>query len=602
MVALLDHLLKSNPSLRVRMLTFTRAATAELAEKVAVSSPQAERPSTIHSFAISILLQNPGTGGFPEPLRIADKWEFKNVVRRSLAARAGVDVRLLDKLVQEMASNWESLTEEDDPEIREVDRTRFRGAWNEHRRVLGYTLLSELPYALRRALSEHDDLDDIDFDLLLVDEYQDLNSCDLDLVRLLSQKGGCAVIGTGDDDQSIYSWRKAAPIGIRRFPQDYVPADRYSLSVTLRCGRRIIEWANYVIQGDPGRPPDRAVLDPDQNAPDGDVALLRFRGERAEAKGIARLVHGLLEAEAEPRLEPRDILVLMRTDNNRTFSNPIREELEALEIPCSDPNAILSVLGEEANRRFLELMRLVVDLGDSIAWASLLHLTPGVGRSFLDHVYVQAKEKGSTFAAELRDLHEKGFSGAPRSASRARDVMRSVLQWLGATQPPEMRPEEGWGQWMIDLAGREDGLLSPNPALGDVLLKLDELAGQEQTLGRYLGQIEPLGRDLAQAASDGVRIMTMGGSKGLTVRATIVAGVEDGLVPRPESDLSEERRILYVAMTRAKEHLYCTWAQRRRGPTARAGDPSMDRRRYSHFLEDGPVASQDGEVFLSGHS
>ena len=158
MVALLVQLLEEDDSLRVRMLTFTRAATAELAEKVATHAEQAVHPSTIHSFAISVLLQNPGTAGFPEPLRIADTWEFKNVVRPTLARRAGVGVRLLDKLVQEMASNWESLTDEPYLDISDADRTRFRGAWNEHRRVLGYTLLQELPYSLRRALHDHDDL------------------------------------------------------------------------------------------------------------------------------------------------------------------------------------------------------------------------------------------------------------------------------------------------------------------------------------------------------------------------------------------------------------------------------------------------------------
>ena len=602
MVALLDRLLNEDSSLRVRMLTFTRAATAELAEKVAVTSPQAERPSTIHSFAISILLRNPGTGGFPEPLRIADTWEFKNIVRPTLATRASVKVRFLDKLVQEMASNWESLTDKDDPEINEVDRTRFRGAWNEHRRVLGYTLLSELPYALRRALHDHDDLDGIHFDLLLVDEYQDLNSCDLELVRLLSEKGGCAVMGTGDDDQSIYSWRKAAPQGIRRFPDDYDGAKRYSLSVTLRCGRRIIEWANYVIQGDPDRPADRAVLDPHQDAPDGEVALLRFPGEKAEAKGIADLVRALLDADVEPRLEPKDVLVLTRTDNNRTFSKPIRAELEARGIPCSDPSIVLVLLGEEENRRLLELLRLLVDPNDSIAWASLLHLTGRVGTSFFEHIYGQAKEKGSTFAMELRDSYEKGFPDAPSSAGKVNEVMRATLEWLEANEVPGIRPEKGWGRWIIDLANEGDAVPAPTADLCDLLLKLDELVGEEQTIGRYLSQVEPLGKDLAQAQSEGVRLMTMGGSKGLTVRATVIAGVEDGLVPRPACDLSEERRILYVAMTRAKEYLFCTWAGYRHGPTARAGDPSMNRRRYSHFLEGGPVASEDGPSFLSGHS
>jgi len=95
MVALLRRLLEEDDSLRVRMLTFTRAATAELAEKIANHSKEAERPSTIHSFAISVLLRNPGTGGFPEPLRIADSWEFKNIVRPTLARRVGVRVLVL---------------------------------------------------------------------------------------------------------------------------------------------------------------------------------------------------------------------------------------------------------------------------------------------------------------------------------------------------------------------------------------------------------------------------------------------------------------------------------------------------------------------------
>ena len=94
MVALLGQLLEEDDSLRVRMLTFTRAATAELAEKIAIHSKEAERPSTIHSFAISVLLRNPGTGGFPEPLRIADTWESKNIVHRTLAKRIGVQVKV----------------------------------------------------------------------------------------------------------------------------------------------------------------------------------------------------------------------------------------------------------------------------------------------------------------------------------------------------------------------------------------------------------------------------------------------------------------------------------------------------------------------------
>lgn len=70
--------------------------------------------------------------------------------------------------------------------------------------------------------------------------------------------------------------------------------------------------------------------------------------------------------------------------------------------------------------------------------------------------------------------------------------------------------------------------------------------------------VTPLGKDRALAESRGVRIMTMIGSKGLTVRATIIVGLDDGIVPRPDQDLGEERRLLYVAMTRAKDFLFGT--------------------------------------------
>ena len=90
-VAWITRLLENETPPRIRLLTFTRAATAELAEKVA-DHPQAtvERPSTIHSFAIAALLRNPGSADFPEPLRLADDWELKELVQPQLARMVGV--------------------------------------------------------------------------------------------------------------------------------------------------------------------------------------------------------------------------------------------------------------------------------------------------------------------------------------------------------------------------------------------------------------------------------------------------------------------------------------------------------------------------------
>ncbi|MFI5092024.1 MAG: UvrD-helicase domain-containing protein [Candidatus Acidiferrales bacterium] len=180
LVALVDRLLEANPALRLKLLTFTRAATAELAKKVSEHpAAAAERPSTIHSFSISVLLRNPGTGDFPQPLRIADTWEDEEIVRPTLARRVGVRVDKLKELIWEMAAGWESLRAQESPRVDPAHRARFNGAWGEHRHVYGYTLLAELPYALLQALQHHPDLEGAEYNLLVVDEYQDLNACDL---------------------------------------------------------------------------------------------------------------------------------------------------------------------------------------------------------------------------------------------------------------------------------------------------------------------------------------------------------------------------------------------------------------------------------------
>src|SRR5205823_6438986 len=128
--------------------------------------------------------------------------------------------------------------------------------------------------------------------------------------QLLAARGS-SIIGAGDDDQSIYSFRRAAPEGIRRFPEDYSGSANYPLSITQRCGQMIIDWASYVIEGDPDRPTDRARLTPAEGSPTGEVALLGFKSERAEAAGIALLVQTLVEREGIPA---PDILVLLRGD------------------------------------------------------------------------------------------------------------------------------------------------------------------------------------------------------------------------------------------------------------------------------------------------
>jgi len=597
-VGLIVRLLALDRQPRIRLLTFTRAATAELARKVA-DHPQAtvERPSTIHSFAISALLRNPGCADFPEPLRIADDWEMATLVQPQLATMVGVTPTFVRRrLIPEMAANWESLEEDPDPEVDEHTRNRFLGVWDEHRRVYGYTLLPELPDLMRRALEVHDDLQGLDYDLLVVDEYQDLNACDLRVLRLLANRG-TAVLGVGDDEQSIYGFRKAAPEGIRRFPQDYPGCEDYSLSLSHRCGSEIIRWARHVIEADPGRDRDRPRLRAAAGAPAGETALLSFRSNGREGQGVADLVECLVHREG---LDPAEILVLFRGDHNAVFSRPIKQRLEEAGIPVYDPSWVDETLNASHNRAAVLMLRLLANRHDSLAWAGLLKLENGVGDAFLESIYNRAAERRGSFARELLDAYQEGFDEAPAaSRSRGSDLVARTLAWLERQERPEELEDGRWGSWIIE-AFDADPALPMSEEFRELLLGVDEAVEEGLALGRYLGLVHPLAKDRAQAQGAGVRFMSMTMSKGLTVTAAIVAAAEDGVTPRPDAEIAEERRLLYVAMTRARLFQYVTWAARRIGPTARAGAPRVGQRRnVSRFLRNGPVASQDGEAYLA---
>jgi DNA helicase-2/ATP-dependent DNA helicase PcrA len=379
----------------------------------------------------------------------------------------------------------------------------------------------------------------VEYDILIVDEYQDLNACDLEVLDRIADRG-CTIIAAGDDDQSIYSFRYAAPAGIRRFCEDYPSPVTYPLSVTQRCGSRIIEWASYVIAGDPERPAGRPPLRSAAGSPPGEVALLSFPGQASEADGVADIIDQLLHRDG---VAPEEILVLVRGDHNRTFTRPIKGALDDRQIAYSDPDAVTRMLGEASNRRMLATFRLLVNDRDSLAWATILYLTEGISEAWFNYLYEKARERRCQFGRILWDLHDAGFPDAPRTSPRVATLLRAISAWTVAHQVPIETPEAGWGHWMVQAAG---GDVVPNPtdACRELLFSLDALVDPTEDLGRYLSQITPLGKDRAAAEARGVRIMTMIGSKGLTVRATILAGLDDGIVPRVDADLSEERRLL----------------------------------------------------------
>ena len=199
--------------------------------------------------------------------------------------------------------------------------------------------------------------------------------------------------------------------------------------------------------------------------------------------------------------------------------------------------------------------------GNSLAWASLFYLTAGLGETFFDYIYERARATPATFGTALLAANNEGYPNLSRGlAQRASGLMTDTLQWIAAVEVPPVMPEQGWGNWITDFFSKNSNA-QLSEEFRELLREIDERIEPVDDLGRYLGQITPIAKDIALEKSDKVRIMTLTGSKGLTVKASIIAGLETGLIPMDDCDPAEERRLLFVGMTRAEEFLYGTWAR-----------------------------------------
>jgi superfamily I DNA/RNA helicase len=168
---------------------------------------------------------------------------------------------------------------------------------------------------------------------------------------------------------------------------------------------------------------------------------LSFRDERAEAEGVAALAHGLIQREEIARSQ---ILVLLRGDFHGQFSKLIRERLTACGVPSYDPAEVDELLEDASNRRMVEMLRLVSDPEDSIAWASLLKLTSGIGDVFADYIYARSRDARTSFGRALLDAFNDDFPNASRAtARRAKALIEASKGGCRRTNCPERQSMDG---------------------------------------------------------------------------------------------------------------------------------------------------------------
>jgi len=589
----IDELIKNKdikPN-NIFILTFTRTATADLKKKIQkllVKSSELPKIFTLHGFALRQLLRNSGQiSVLPKNFSIADDFEERYIILEDLKSLLNINnIKEVKNLLNLMASNWETLNADTEHWEQTFSNPEFIGAWQEHREIFGYVLRSELVYQFKNMLENENDIRmDGPIQYLIVDEYQDLNKCDLSVIHILYTKGAklyCA----GDDDQSIYGFRYAYPEGIRNFKNDIPDSEQFPITECRRCDEKILKLAEEVIRQDFRRIPKKLKS---ITGSKGDIYILRFINQIHEAKKIAQIIYDLVDIGITV---PREIIILIRSDFNKAFSSVINSALQEKEIPINSNKGLFSVLDSNIGRFFVSIVKLLDNNNNDLAIRNLLLLTKGIGVVTLTEIYNRAKNTNCRFHSVVSDIVEGNIDDI-QNYKLVKERMSQIYKIIRDLEESE-DSLENIIKSILTLCD-EDTLQFEN----DILKIINDL--ELQTLPELLlaiidlfGPAEPVDEN-----ADGIRIMSMHQAKGLTADIVFIVASEDEYIPG-RGEVDEERRLFYVSLTRARHKMFICYCNYRTGQQRHTGFLSSPttRRNLTRYLRNLPTLKPiDGSNF-----
>lgn len=576
------------PSDQIVALTFTRAAARELESRLmeSLGIAEAKLPTigTLHSFAFRLLWRYQAEAGLIQPLRVADDFEEQNVLFPELGEIIGKPAGEVKKALKAYEATWNTLNQ--DHEVwQTVDfRRSLETALRDWTRFYGCVLRGELVYRLLKLIDGNPLIgQQMGFQHVLVDEYQDLNHCDQQVIARLEEFGAYLFV-VGDDDQSIYQFRHAYPDGIRQFVADRPGCGDYQLVVCHRCPQNIVNLARSLIAWDRSRVARSLISEP--STPPGEVHTLQFRGYAAEADGIAAICKAYVNAGL---LQPQDISILLPTPR---LADRIIQALDAVSL---SPTVLMHLwpLDEPCGRRIYCVLRLLVDRHDALALRTWLGLQRGIGLKTIAGIRKYCRAHSPNLWDGLQVI-----AGNPTILAGGKDVkphFDRLFALLDQTQSLETL------QKVVDTLLESDANTVSTSA-AQVRQFLESLIQDEgietaNELVRFLQTYDIQAETQLQA--NAVRVMTMHKAKGLSSELVIIPGLEQDLLPgRHGEELA--RRMMYVAMTRAQRTLILTHALTRTGTQSYLGTGGgQDRRQRSQFLDEMGIRSVNGQVFVN---
>ena len=569
---------------QIAAVTFTNKAAREMKERVAHSigkeSSKGLIVSTFHTLGFDIIKREYKHLGFKANMTLFDEHDQMALLKELTADLLQEDKELLRTLINRI-SNWKNdlcSPQQAMALARDKQEQTFAHCYDRYNKqlraynALDFDDLIMLPTLLFKQNAEVRSKWQEKIRYLLVDEYQDTNTSQYELIKLLvGNRARFTVVG--DDDQSIYSWRGARPQNMVRLRDDFPALRVIKLEQNYRSSQRILHCANILIDNN-DHVFDKKLF---SNLGEGEkLQIIEAKNEEHEAE---RVVGELIAHRFIAKTHYRDYAILYRGNHQ---SRLLEKILMQNRIPYKISGGT-SFFSRAEIKDMMAYLRLVVNQDDDAAFLRIVN-TPKreIGTATLEKLGSLAQEKHVSLFEAIFD-----FELIQRVTPKAYDAVQKFARWIVELNDEIQRsePERAVRSMLASLhyeeylyeyatSSKAAEMQSKNVAtLFDWVA--DMLKGDEFNEPMNLNQIvtrltlrDMLERGEEEDDSDQVQLMTLHASKGLEFPHVFLIGMEEGILPHQtsidEDNVEEERRLAYVGITRAQQNLWFSLCKERR--------------------------------------
>ena len=569
---------------QIAAVTFTNKAAREMKERVAQSigkeSSKGLIVSTFHTLGFDIIKREYKHLGFKANMTLFDEHDQMALLKELTADLLQEDKELLRTLINRI-SNWKNdlcSPQQAMTLARDKQEQTFAHCYDRYNKqlraynALDFDDLIMLPTLLFKQNAEVRSKWQEKIRYLLVDEYQDTNTSQYELIKLLvGDRARFTVVG--DDDQSIYSWRGARPQNMVRLRDDFPTLRVIKLEQNYRSSQRILHCANILIDNN-DHVFDKKLF---SNLGEGEkLQIIEAKNEEHEAE---RVVGELIAHRFIAKTHYRDYAILYRGNHQ---SRLLEKILMQNRIPYKISGGT-SFFSRAEIKDMMAYLRLVVNQDDDAAFLRIVN-TPKreIGTATLEKLGSLAQEKHVSLFEAIFD-----FELIQRVTPKAYDALQKFARWIVELNDEIQRSEpERAVRAMLASLHYEEYLYeyATSPKAAEMQSKnvatlfdwvADMLKGDEFNEPMNLNQIvtrltlrDMLERGEEEDDSDQVQLMTLHASKGLEFPYVFLIGMEEGILPHQtsidEDNVEEERRLAYVGITRAQRNLWFSLCKERR--------------------------------------